>query len=89
MNRKDFANYIRQLKLKAGCRFCGYNACARALTFHHVTDNKEFPISDAAHSGSPLRILREIDKCVVLCANCHHELQEWGEKEKELRKFKM
>ena len=47
-----------------------------ALEFHHTDPNeKDFHISDMASSGySWLTIMKEIDKCEILCANCHRQL---------------
>ncbi|MBC7797069.1 MAG: hypothetical protein H7Z37_09370 [Pyrinomonadaceae bacterium] len=43
------------------------------LTFHHRNDSeKSFEIGNALKLGVSLkRLLAEIDKCEVLCANCH------------------
>lgn len=58
------------------CSRCGYNTCIEALDFHHIDpNNKEFNISHAirnSHSWERLKI--ELDKCILLCANCHREL---------------
>ena len=71
--------WINDYKLSKGCAICGYNKCAAALEFHHKGD-KEFNISLAtAGNRSVKKIKEEMDKCIVLCANCHRELHN-GEK---------
>ena len=58
------------------CSCCGYNTCNRALHFHHLDPStKDFSISTNANNSFE-RVLAEIDKCVLLCANCHAELHE-------------
>jgi len=43
------------------------------LDFHHIDkETKEFTIG-TIKKGSKEKILKEIDKCVCLCANCHRE----------------
>jgi len=54
------------------CQICGYNKCNAALHFHHIDpQGKDFCISSALTSWK--RIQRELDKCILLCANCHYE----------------
>lgn len=62
------------------CEQCGYNKCYMALDFHHKS-NKSFELADRVTTGKwntvsdieePVK--KELDKCEVLCANCHrHE----------------
>lgn len=56
------------------CVLCGYSRCIHALVFHHLDPaQKEFPI--ASFLCCSLDSLRsEIDKCVLLCSNCHTEI---------------
>lgn len=57
------------------CFFCGYNRCQAALDFHHIDESKkDFGISKDGITRSWKRILNEIDKCVLVCANCHREI---------------
>ena len=58
---------------KAGCSKCP-EADPRCMDFHHLRD-KEFNIADAVHGGySESRVIEEVNKCIVLCANCHRKL---------------
>ena len=57
------------------CQICGYSKCSEALEFHHLNSGgKDFGISDRGYTRSWKRITEEIDKCVLLCANCHREV---------------
>ena len=57
------------------CQLCGYNKCIEALEFHHNNPNeKEFIISDRNLVLDWQQIKHELDKCSLLCANCHREL---------------
>ncbi len=70
----------RKLKLlaidyKGGkCSKCGYDKCADALDFHHKDPNqKDFGISSGdTRSWDSIKV--ELDKCDLLCSNCHREL---------------
>ena len=57
------------------CMRCGYNKNLAALDFHHRDPNtKKFQIDIRAFSNTNLDTLREeLDKCDLLCANCHRE----------------
>jgi len=67
----------RTLVAEAGgsCRLCGYDRCTAALEFHHLNPSeKAFGLARfGAHSIEKLRA--EIRKCVLLCANCHAEVE--------------
>lgn len=56
------------------CEKCGYNKCPSALEFHHPTSDKKFGISHKLTFNSFELIKEELDKCALLCANCHREL---------------
>jgi transposase len=74
----------RRRKLKAvlvdeaggRCCLCGYDRCSAALSFHHVDPLlKRMPIS-AGGIAYAIEFLRaEAQKCVLVCANCHAEIE--------------
>lgn len=59
-----------------GCKICGYNKCLSALTFHHITPTlKSFTLDTRSLSNRTYdKCLSELDKCDLLCFNCHMEL---------------
>lgn len=61
--------------LGGSCSKCGYSKCMAALEFHHLDPTvKEFNIGTTGFTRSWARIKAELDKCILLCANCHREL---------------
>lgn len=57
------------------CQICGYSKCIKALEFHHPDPNeKDFGMSDGGWTRAWSKIKEEIDKCVLVCANCHREI---------------
>lgn len=67
---------IDEYKLSMGCAVCGYKKSAVALEFHHTDPStKLFPVANVGGRSFD-SILMEIEKCVVLCSNCHSEVEE-------------
>ena len=60
------------------CKLCGYRKNIKALEFHHLDPNlKEFSISKAGSGHWNFdRIKKELDLCILLCANCHREVHD-------------
>ncbi len=58
------------------CNRCGYDKCVAALQFHHLRE-KEFSISYWLLAKWE-RVLKEIKKCELVCANCHSEIHYIG-----------
>ena len=67
----------RILVAEAGgrCAVCGYERCIINMHFHHV-DPSTKELSMTAQTGRSLDAFREeAKKCVLLCANCHGEVE--------------
>jgi 5-methylcytosine-specific restriction endonuclease McrA len=59
------------------CEICGYNKCISALEFHHLNPkNKDFAISSKGYTRSIEVNKKEVDKCILVCSNCHREIHE-------------
>lgn len=76
--RKEKSDFVSNIKLTNGCFICGYKKCKTSLHFHHLhPEDKRFNISWAVRKNlSKDNINTEIDKCVILCSNCHGEIEE-------------
>ena len=56
------------------CQVCGYDRCIEALEFHHLDPTqKDFGISHKGYTRSWEKVKEEVEKCILLCANCHRE----------------
>lgn len=77
---KSVTKWRRRTKLKlilykgGKCQKCGYNkSCLGAYDFHHRDpSNKKFHIN-TRNIKSWARLIEEVDKCDLLCRNCHAE----------------
>lgn len=65
------------IEYKGGrCERCGYDKCMRALEFHHLDPSeKDFGISKNL-CKSMEKQKAEVDKCILLCSNCHAEVHQ-------------
>ena len=58
------------------CESCGYDRCVAALDFHHL-DPKEKEFTIGSNKGKSWEALKvEVDKCAMVCSNCHREIHE-------------
>jgi transposase-like protein/5-methylcytosine-specific restriction endonuclease McrA len=58
------------------CQLCGYDRYAGALQFHHVDPaDKEFALASRGLARSLAKARVEVAKCVLLCGNCHAEVE--------------
>lgn len=75
--RKDriekFKRDMTELKIKlGGCRLCNEKEPC-CLDFHHLRD-KIGQVSRLLHTSAWETILKEIEKCVLICSNCHRKI---------------
>ncbi len=77
VNDRRLALKIKAVAYKGGgCERCGYSRSIQALQFHHQDPKaKDFGIG-GHHCLTWSRIQAELDKCLMLCANCHTEEHE-------------
>lgn len=76
--QKHNKEWFNEFKSTLKCTQCGENHPA-VLDFHHVDPNtKDKNVSDMM-KFSIKKIKEEVNKCIVLCSNCHRKLH-WGEK---------
>ncbi|MEK7507563.1 MAG: hypothetical protein AAB602_00555 [Patescibacteria group bacterium] len=58
------------------CQICSYSKYQGALDLHHKNrSEKNFSIGDKGYTRSWEKVKTELDKCVLVCANCHRELE--------------
>lgn len=72
------------IEYKGGkCENCGYDKFQGALEFHHRDPTeKDFQLSKARSWTFNERVKNELDKCQILCSNCHKELHNELDKDK-------
>jgi transposase len=73
-NRRRSLKRILVEEAGGGCLLCGYSRCDRALEFHHL-DRKAKQFQITSHTRSLVRLRAEASKCVLLCSNCHAEVE--------------
>ena len=70
--RKEFKQWC--VDYKGGkCSICSYNKCIAALDFHHLDPNeKDFGVKNNLRTKE--KAIKEMDKCILDCSNCHREI---------------
>src|SRR5688572_23204281 len=65
---------LKAVEYKGGkCSVCGYNRYQGALEFHHLDPSKkDFGFGSSVVGW--LKMKEELDKCILVCANCHREI---------------
>lgn len=78
-NTDAVSRHRRRIKLRSleykgkQCVNCGYDKFIGALQFHHPNGDKKFGIAAEGFTRAWASVKAELDKCIVLCANCHAE----------------
>jgi hypothetical protein len=69
--RRMIRGIIRELKSDP-CTDCGVSYPFYVMDFDHLPGfKKSFNVSSVQHTSSIVKLLEEIDKCELVCANCH------------------
>ena len=64
------------IEYKGGkCILCGYKKCTRSLSFHHVIPKEKLFGISGGHTRNWDIVKKELDKCILLCLNCHMEVE--------------
>lgn len=95
MGSQNVIDYRKRRKLNLvklsgeKCNVCGYNKCINALEFHHINpEEKEFGLGN----GNCRKLetdLKELKKCILVCANCHREIEAGYYTKEELYKIRI
>tara|TARA_R110002020_G_scaffold6662_4_gene28223 strand:- start:9042 stop:9500 length:459 start_codon:yes stop_codon:yes gene_type:complete len=67
--RKKLQSFTSRVKMRFGCRQCGYKKHPAALHFNHLDQEIKCKEVSKIHTWVKLKI--EMRKCEILCANCH------------------
>lgn len=74
--QSNIIKWLKEYKIFYGCAICGYNRCAYVLHFHHVNPKlKIASISSMRQYVQRFQLYHEMKKCIILCANCHGEVE--------------
>ena len=58
------------------CSRCGYDASPSALEFHHIIPAEKEYAWDEMRKMAWSKVLEELEKCILVCANCHREVHD-------------
>lgn len=72
-NSLKMRRLIKRYKTFYGCSLCGYNKHPNAIHFDHIEPSNKFMEINKMSGYGKKSIKKEMDKCRLLCANCHAE----------------
>lgn len=71
---RTLAYKMKAIEILGGeCSKCGYNDCLASLDFHHIDPKTKNPDGLKMNVRSWNKLLKELNKCILLCSNCHRE----------------
>lgn len=71
-NQAKKRDLLQAIKLERGCADCGYKAHPAALDFdHRPGEVKLLSVGRQVSNVGIARLLAEVEKCDVVCSNCH------------------
>jgi len=84
VSKRRKALRMKAIMYKGGkCSVCGYKKCISALDFHHLA-GKGFGLSANGLTRSWEKTRIELDKCILVCANCHREIHSKTQPQEEI-----
>lgn len=80
--RSELKSWYKEIKASKCCELCGKNSRKQ---FHHIDPgNKIESVAQMVHKAYPKEvILKEMDKCIIVCASCHCRLHNQMKKKKD------
>jgi len=73
-HRQKRREWYHDLKRERGCKLCDEDEPV-CLDFHHTSDDKKASVGTLATGGyAKETVLEEVEKCDLLCANCHRKV---------------
>jgi len=73
IHKQLFWEWYRELKTDVPCVDCHKIYPYYVMQWDHINNDKEFTIGNMRQSLNKEKILKEIEKCELVCANCHCE----------------
>lgn len=78
INTKRYVAEYREWKKTLSCQCCGESEDV-CIDLHHLDPvKKDFNIGDVGQRSGLRSVLKEIDKCAVVCSNCHRKIHKYG-----------
>lgn len=71
--RRRNAAFIQSYKSGLSCKYCSESESC-CLDFHHRDPDMKISIVSRMTDRSLLRIIEEIEKCDLVCSNCHRKI---------------
>lgn len=69
--RENVRDYVRKQKESDPCMDCGNSYPYYIMEYDHTEDNKLKTVSYLASTGTMNQVVEEINKCDLVCSNCH------------------
>lgn len=70
--RKEVKNFIKEIKESSPCIDCGVKYPYYVMDFDHL-EGKDFGINFLSATGRIAALKKELEKCELVCSNCHRK----------------
>jgi NAD-dependent dihydropyrimidine dehydrogenase PreA subunit len=78
--RQKILDEIRRIKTETACFDCLEFHPYYVMQFDHVKGEKVDKINRMVYTSSYKKVMEEVAKCHVVCANCHHKRTFWRDR---------